>query len=105
MPLAWKLRWVSGACAVLVAACVRVPDSIKAEFRAAEPDERSNYQPGLHGQAPPADASDPWSRWVAAQASDAGVAEAADSAAAPVAAETTDAATAPTADAATEETP
>lgn len=53
-------------------ACVRIPASIKQEFRAAEPDERSNYQPGLHGTAPPVDASDPWSRWGAERSFDAG---------------------------------
>jgi hypothetical protein len=63
-----KMRWSTAMAAFAVAcvACVRVPDSIKAEFRAPEPDERSNYQPGLHGAAPAADASDPWSRWGAA---------------------------------------
>lgn len=59
------LRWstATAAFALVAVACVHVPDSIKAEFRAPEPDERSNYQPGLHGTAPPAEASDPWSRW------------------------------------------
>lgn len=68
----------SSALAVLITACVacvHIPESIKQEFRAAEPDERSNYQTGLHGTAPPAEASDPWSRHAAAQAgADAGTA-------------------------------
>ncbi len=71
-----SLRWspAVAAFALAAAACVHVPDSMKAEFRAPEPDERSNYQPGLHGTAPPVDASDPWSRWGArlAAAADSG---------------------------------
>lgn len=56
------------AIAALSMACVHVPDSIKQEFRAAEPDETSNFQAARHGSAPPADASDPWSRHFAEQA-------------------------------------
>ena len=64
-----NLRWSTAVAALVTAcvACVHVPESIKQEFRAAEPDERSNYQTGLHGTAPAAEASDPWSRHVAAQ--------------------------------------
>lgn len=64
------------ALVTLAVACVHVPDSIKQEFRAAEPDERSNYQPAMHGTAPPAEASDPWSRYHASLA-DAAAADAA----------------------------
>jgi len=54
------------ALVALTAACVHVPDSIKSEFRAVGPTDRSNYHPALHGTAPPAEASDPWSRYHAA---------------------------------------
>jgi hypothetical protein len=36
-----------------VAACVHVPDTIRAEFAAPGPADRSNFRPGLHGAAPP----------------------------------------------------
>lgn len=68
------LRFCAALLLAQPLACVHVPDSIKQEFRAAEPDERSNYQPGYHGTAPAADASDPWSRYGSIGASaDAGV--------------------------------
>ncbi|HEY8075597.1 MAG TPA: hypothetical protein VIF62_15840 [Labilithrix sp.] len=42
--------------ALLIAAgCVEVPDTIKADFAAPGPAERSNYRPGAHGAARPAE--------------------------------------------------
>jgi hypothetical protein len=38
-----------------LAACVDVPDNIRAQFAAPAPNERSNYRPGAHGTAPPVD--------------------------------------------------
>src|SRR5262245_41993342 len=38
---------------VATAACVDVPDGIRAEFAAAGPADRSNYRPGRHGSALP----------------------------------------------------
>lgn len=41
------------------AACIDVPDSMKAQFAPAGPNERTNYRPGNHGMAPPAAADVP----------------------------------------------
>jgi hypothetical protein len=32
--------------------CVNIPDNVRAEFRAPDPQERSNFRPGAHGHAP-----------------------------------------------------
>lgn len=32
--------------------CVNIPDNVRAEFRAPDPQERSNFRPGAHGRAP-----------------------------------------------------
>ncbi len=37
------------------AACVDVPDSVRAEFAGPAAADRSNYRPGTHGSAPPVD--------------------------------------------------
>jgi len=42
---------VAGAL-VLVAACVDVPDGIRAQFAGPGPQDRSNYRPGNHGVEP-----------------------------------------------------
>lgn len=36
--------------------CVNIPDNVRAEFRAPDPQERSNFRPGAHGRAPGRDA-------------------------------------------------
>ena len=36
--------------------CVNIPDNVRAEFRAPDPQERSNFRPGPHGRAPGRDA-------------------------------------------------
>lgn len=42
------------------AACVDVPDAIRAEFAGPGPADRTNYRPGRHGSAPPVeDAPEP----------------------------------------------
>ena len=35
-----------------VAACVEVPDTMRAEFAGPGPNDRTNYKPGPHGAAP-----------------------------------------------------
>lgn len=35
------------------AACIDVPDSMRAQFAPAGPNDRSNYRPGTHGSALP----------------------------------------------------
>jgi hypothetical protein len=35
------------------AACVDVPDGVRAQFAAPSPADRSNFRPGTHGSAPP----------------------------------------------------
>jgi len=35
------------------AACIDVPDSMKAQFAPAGPNDKTNYRPGNHGMAPP----------------------------------------------------
>lgn len=51
------LRPFGAACAVavLLAACVEVPDTVRAAFAPAAPGDPSNYRIGPHGAAPPAD--------------------------------------------------
>jgi hypothetical protein len=45
------------ATVLVVASCVDVPDSVRAEFAGASPEERSNFRRGRHGSAPPSAAS------------------------------------------------
>jgi len=40
---------------VAAAACVDVPDSVRAEFAGPGAADRSNFRPGQHGSAPPAE--------------------------------------------------
>jgi hypothetical protein len=51
------LRPFGAACAaaVLLAACVEVPDTVRAAFAPAAPGDPSNYRIGPHGSAPPVD--------------------------------------------------
>lgn len=41
------------AIAAITAACIDVPDSMRAQFAPAGPNERTNYRPGNHGTVPP----------------------------------------------------
>lgn len=38
---------------VAIAACIDVPDSMRAQFAPPGPNERTNYKPGNHGLAQP----------------------------------------------------
>jgi hypothetical protein len=38
-----------------LAACVEVPDGIRAQFAGPGPQDRSNFRPGRHGEARPAE--------------------------------------------------
>ncbi|MBX3219810.1 MAG: hypothetical protein KF795_04775 [Labilithrix sp.] len=41
------------ALLLAAAACVDVPDSVRAQFAGPGATDRSNYRPGRHGSAPP----------------------------------------------------
>jgi hypothetical protein len=60
-----------------VAACVDVPEGIRANFAAPAPQERSNYRPGEHGVARPSENAAPPAAKAAAAAGDAGPPESA----------------------------
>jgi hypothetical protein len=61
------------AVVAALAACVEVPDTIRTQFAAPEPGERSNYRPGAHGTAPPVDDGDAAPASAAHPTSDGGV--------------------------------
>lgn len=46
-------RTILAVSLLAAGACVDVPDSVRAEFAAARPGDRSNFRPGPHGLAPP----------------------------------------------------
>lgn len=56
------------------AACIEVPNSIRAQFAGPGPVDRSNYRPGNHGSAPPVEEPSPVAQ--AAQAAQAATFEA-----------------------------
>lgn len=53
MVVRFRAAVATSALAAAVVACVDVPDSIRAQFAAPGPDERSNFRRGPHGLAPP----------------------------------------------------
>lgn len=75
---------------IACAACVDIPDGMRAQFAPAGPNERTNYVPGRHGSAPPNDPPPmlPWDAGApvldAGAAPEAGPASAVDAGAAPV---------------------
>lgn len=44
---------LGAVASVGLVACVDVPDSMRAQFAPAGPNDRTNYVPGRHGSAPP----------------------------------------------------
>ena len=54
-----RLRIFAWLALVIAAGCVEVPDTIKADFSAPGSNDRSNYRPGTHGAAPPAEEPTP----------------------------------------------